>query len=1028
MESAIVFGLAIIAIILIGPWIVAFRALHKARKNEELAGVRWESLRDRLQTLERDYGELKTAFAKSRDESSAPTAESVATTVVEETKEVAPRRVASQEPERLEEPTVIEPTPPVPVLQGVGMMPPAKPVEPGAPTVPITASVETRIPADKQKLGLEEKVGTNWLNKVGIVLLVLGMAFLISTLMQQLGPAGKVLIGFVVSGALLGAGVFFEKNERYRVLARAGIAGGWALLFFTAYAMHHVSAARVLESQTADLFLMMVVAAAMVWHTLRYNSQVVTGLAFFLAFLTVNIGHGSVFSLTAGVVLAAALCVLVVSRRWFELEIFGILATYLNHWYWLMPIIEPMGSKHHMFPEFVASAVILCLYWLVFRVSYIVRNTDKNENAESVSTVAAILNGAFLLAIMRYQSVRPELAFWFLLALGCAELTFAYIARVVPTSAKARQMWGTSHARRAAFVVLAVIGSALLVAAIPFRYSGMSLAVLWVAEAQALIMAGVGTDEPVFRRLGLLAMAFPVFEVVFLDAQHASVAPNQKLGIVCTFAALACYADSEWFPRRWAPRFEEQYERWYLTGLSYAGVLVAMLAAWVGLHDAWVAVVWAIIGFVIALAGNRLKIERLGVQANILAAAALIRVLAVNVELPGQFHAIGLRLITMSCVAALLYLSAPWTAFERSGRVPSAYTWAGSFLVALVAWYELRPISVALAWALFGILLIELGIMRKHRDLLDQGLVAMAAAFTRIFFVNLNADGAPGQISPRVYTVVPLALIFYYAYQRLYEHFKVVPGEGSRDHNRRLGYVDRFEAEYATPLLCWFGGIAIASVMRFEMGLDWVVAAWAGSVIVLLLVALGLKRRVFVHQALAASFAVLFRGVFHNFSERSYFSGHWGPGSMAILASAALVFAALPLAFRVRTLAHADRNEDAFSRFLRTMEEHPHQPLFFVPLALVTVLLALELRSGMITVGWGLEGVVVFLLALWIGERSYRLAGLGLLLLCVGKILVVDVWQMQGTDRYVTLIVTGGALLLVSFLYSRYREELRQYL
>ena len=82
----------------------------------------------------------------------------------------------------------------------------------------------------------------------------------------------------------------------------------------------------------------------------------------------------------------------------------------------------------------------------------------------------------------------------------------------------------------------------------------------------------------------------------------------------------------------------------------------------------------------------------------------------------------------------------------------------------------------------------------------------------------------------------------------------------------------------------------------------------------------------------------------------------------------------------------------------------------------------------MITVGWGIEGVVVFLLALWIGERSYRLAGLGLLLLCVGKILVIDVWQMQGTDRYLTLIVMGSALLLVSFLYSRYREALRQYL
>jgi uncharacterized membrane protein len=72
--------------------------------------------------------------------------------------------------------------------------------------------------------------------------------------------------------------------------------------------------------------------------------------------------------------------------------------------------------------------------------------------------------------------------------------------------------------------------------------------------------------------------------------------------------------------------------------------------------------------------------------------------------------------------------------------------------------------------------------------------------------------------------------------------------------------------------------------------------------------------------------------------------------------------------------------------------------------------------------------VVVFVLALWLGERSFRLTGLGLLLLCAGKILLVDMWRLDLRDRYLTLIVLGAALLLVSFLYTRNREALRQYL
>jgi len=154
-------------------------------------------------------------------------------------------------------------------------------------------------------------LGTDWLNKLGIALLVLGVAFFLSYELKTMGPAGKVLVGFVTSAVMLAAGIWFERKDRYRILARAGVGGGWALLFFTTYAMYHVPAAQVLTSQPTDLVLMLAVAAAMVAHTLRYRSQVVTGLAFLLAFLTVTISHSNVYSLSAGGVLAAGLVVIV---------------------------------------------------------------------------------------------------------------------------------------------------------------------------------------------------------------------------------------------------------------------------------------------------------------------------------------------------------------------------------------------------------------------------------------------------------------------------------------------------------------------------------------------------------------------------------------------------------------------------------------------------------------------------------------------------------------------------------------------
>ena len=296
-----------------------------------------------------------------------------------------------------------------------------------------------------------------------------------------------MLLGYVSSAIILGAGIWAERSERYRILARAGMGGGWALLFFTTYAMYHVPAAHVLSSQALDLVLMLCVAAGMVWHTLRYDSQVVTGLAFLLAIPDGQ--HQPLERLQPGRRRRAGARPGGHCRRmqWFELEIFGILASYFNHYLWLRPIIEPMQGHRHPFPEFAASAALLLVYWVIFRVSYVFRK-PKTAGKSMISTAAALLNTVLLLLLFKYQSTHPEWAFWALLAIGAVETG----CRQLPITKR----------RRTAVIVLATLGVVLLIAAFPFRYSGTRLSILWLFEAETLLLIGVWTREVVFRRLG----------------------------------------------------------------------------------------------------------------------------------------------------------------------------------------------------------------------------------------------------------------------------------------------------------------------------------------------------------------------------------------------------------------------------------------------------------------------------------------------------------------------------------------------
>jgi uncharacterized membrane protein len=285
--------------------------------------------------------------------------------------------------------------------------------------------------------------------------------------------------------------------------------------------------------------------------------------------------------------------------------------------------------------------------------------------------------------------------------------------------------------------------------------------------------------------------------------------------------------------------------------------------------------------------------------------------------------------------------------------------------------------------------------------------------------VNFNAVESPGPLSARVYTTIPLGLLFYYVYWRFGDH--------------PPAFLERDTRLKAAPLHCYLGTITMAAVMRFELDLDWVAAAWAALILVFALIAWRYQRRIFLHQGLLLGLAVFSRTILHNFYERSYFPppSFWSGRLATVGTTIVLLFMALLVAFRLKLpLAETQvEGQGRIKKLLSTLNRRPEQALFFATFILLTYFLYLEMKPyGMATVAWGAEAVAVFLFALTVKERSFRLSALGLLLVCVGKIVLIDVWGLSPRDRYLTFIVLGVALLSVSFLYTRFREVLRGYL
>lgn len=943
-----------------------------------------------------------------------------------------PIQVAEQKPTPVEQAVVRPPAQVTAFTQSASVVPPPYLSQSFVPREAQAPKTEEEQSAQERSFTLEETLGKNWLNKLGVGLLVIGIAFFLAYKLPSMSALGKILTGYGASAALLFGGLWLERKKSYRIFAAAGIGGGWALGYFTTFAMYHLNASRVIDSLVLDLVLMLIVAAGMVAHSLRYKSQTVTALAFLLAFATLLTSHLEsqvVFSLAASAVLAVALVIITVRKHWVRLELAGLLAVYLTHFFWLSRVMPDHNVSH--FTEFWPSTILILLYWLIFRVAYLI---DKVEAPER--HLAAVLNAAGVLGLLKYQSAHPEWAWWALAALGVIEFGLG---------------WSMRKSRRTGFAILTTIGILLLVAAVPFKFHGFSWPVLWLVEAQVLAIAGLRLGEPLFRRLGLLAgfatgivlAGWDVFPLIYFRLDQPDAGRHWQLTIALALAAVLYWIHAEIYPRRWPVLNESsalgvylglaEWEQYAAPVTSFLALGAAATALWVVLPDRWVTSAWMLLALALGVVADRLKSVVLSMEADAAALIAVMAIFAWNLPRGGTPE---YSLPALIAVGLLYLCSFRKTGIEQGRQnLPAIYTWTAAVLVVSILtrtfYWRLgnanADVWLPLLWLGIALVFFEVGRGFKRRDLLWQGfslgLLGGLAAF--VINTNFSAQFIAREPLPLLLgrlhffqTLCLLLPLFWIAERaKRAEAFSIVA--------KTIGYL---HAVIALLLLALWPVFAVQNGNLNATLLEglwlWISIFW-GALALAVMVFSALTQRAVVN--LAAIVLAIMGAVRVCTIDLAYEppSG-WRHGVLFRAGVVALLLLlALPFAYRIRRLLVESKSAFAMSSPIFT---GPHQWLFFLAFVMEVIVLAAKLTSAHITIAWAALGVAGFLFALLVGERSFRLSGLALLLLSVLKILLMDVWQLNPSDRYVTLIILGLALIGVSFLYTRFSAQIRKLL
>jgi len=728
-------GLAVL--ILLGAVIALWSALLKAARRLDLVEKRlagWDVTVNELALLYRRVGSLE-------DRVQAGVA---GTTTLPETGAEADEPAPAPIPTRPETPAAVEPpaaTSPPPEVASPASAPRAPaPVLPAHPEPDLPPTPDD-VPSEAE--GWEVTVGTSWLNKIGVTVTVIGIALMVGYSMANVGPAGRVILGYVLSIALLAAGVVFERRDAYRNYGYGLVAGGWAGLYFTTYAMRAVPAAQIITSDVVGTAGLALVAVGMIGHSLRYRSQTVTGLAYVVAFITLMLTPLRMFSLVATVPLAASL--LFISQRfgWVRVSVLGVAATYAV----FVLRTQALGSGASPFALTPEPYLVLAAYWLTFEIADIAaRRRRPDEDGEVAPLFALNAVGLLLSGLIQLP---PDVRFmtWFATVSAAAFLASAIV--------RARLL-GLRHAETvdaAAFTTThgaIAMAAALALWSVDLRFAGVRESLGLLLGAELLFLSGLALRDVHVRHMATIGGAVATLHVLHL-AGLAGGPVVPAAGLSAGWSATALILAATWYAnretlrlRRLAPAMLEYGYSWTGTWLivpvldrefEFARALLAALA---------LAAVLIEVGL-----RRRPEYRWQGYIVGPAAAVLMLPFFALGGGTPSDTWTVLPLAVVLAYAVAVRLARTPAGIGGRGARLAAGLS--ATFGTALLATFQhevLPPEMVGPVWSATGLVLLLAGSWR-HVPLLRGHAYALLVSGPAFAFgaILRPADATPAQLA-----------------------------------------------------------------------------------------------------------------------------------------------------------------------------------------------------------------------------------------------------------------------------------------
>jgi len=386
-------------------------------------------------------------------------------------------------------------------------------IEPEQPRAPEKSWFET---FKENNPDLEKFIGENLINKIGILILVLGISFFVKYAIDKewINETARVGIG-ILAGSLV-MGVAHKLRQNYKAFSSVMVAGAISIFYFTiAIAFHDYH----LFSQKVTFAIMVIITAFSTFVSVNYDRQELAVLSLIGGFAVpfmVSTGAGNYVVLFTYIsILNIGILGIAYYKKWNLVSILSFVFTYLlfSSWYYKELYADKLPHQ--------GALAFATLFYFIFSIVVVLNNVRRKGEFSTLDYFMVVANTFvyFGLGMGILHNWGIEFKGLFTLSLAIYNLIYATILF---------KKFGLD--KNAVYLLIGLVLT-FVTLTIPIQFEGNQITLFWSAEAVLLFWLSQKSKISLFK-LGAMVVQFLSIISLIIDWDKQYRFSNNELSII----------------------------------------------------------------------------------------------------------------------------------------------------------------------------------------------------------------------------------------------------------------------------------------------------------------------------------------------------------------------------------------------------------------------------------------------------------------------------------------------------------------